>query len=130
MLVKRISLVSLLASLAVIAFSCAPSIIGSDGAVYSWGKLYAVSSRDMTGVYQATLNALASLELEVTEKAKDVFYAKVVARGADGKMITVRIEPGVGGVSDFSIKVGAGDKYRSSVIYEQIRRNLGFSVSK
>ena len=125
MLLKRILIVSVLAGLLLAGSGCAPSFVSSDAGVYSTTKLYAVTKGDLTRVYEATLAALEKLEIEVTDKAKDVFYAKVVAKGADGKSITVRIEPGVGDLTDFSIKVGAfGDEHRSRVIYEQIQRNL------
>lgn len=126
MLLKRILLVSVLAGLLLAGNGCAPSFVSSDAGVYSTTKLYAVTKSDITSVYKATLATLEKLEIEVITKAKDVFYAKVVARGADGKSITVRIKPGVGDLTDFSIKVGAfGDEHRSRMIYEQIQKNLG-----
>ena len=81
-------------------------------------------ARDLEGL-RDTVN-LEKLEIEVTDKAKDVFYAKVLAKGADGKRITIRIEPGANDLTNYSVKVGAfGDEHRSRVIYEQIQRNLG-----
>ena len=102
MLLKRILLVSVLAGLLLAGNGCAPSFVSSDAGVYSTTKLYAVTKSDITSVYKATLATLEKLEIEVITKAKDVFYAKVVARGADGKSITVRIKPGVGDLTDFS----------------------------
>ena len=128
MLFRRIFIVSVLACLVLTVCGCTPSIVSSDAGVYSGNTLYAVASRDLTSVYEATLNALAELEIEVTEKAKDVFYAKVIAKGADGKMITIRIKPGIGNLTDFSIKVGPfGNKEKSSIIYGRIKQNLGIS---
>jgi hypothetical protein len=95
------------------------------------GKLRAVSSRDLDSVYSATLAAMGELELDVKEKAKDVFSAKVVAKSADGKTIGVHIKPGSEGRTAFNIKVGAGgNKRRSKVIYEKIERNLAAGTSK
>jgi len=126
MLLKRILLVFVLAGLLLAGNGCAPSFVSSDAGVYSTGTLYAVTKGDITSVYGATLAAMEKLEIEVTDKAKDVFYAKVVARGADGKRITVRIKPGVGDLIDFNIRVGTlGDEHRSRMIYEQIQKNLG-----
>jgi len=131
MLAKRILRIFVLAGVMLAIFGCAPSLVGPDAGVYSTGKLYAVTSRDMNTVYQAALNALGYLEIEVTEKAKDFFYARVVAKGADGKTITIRIKPGIGELTNFSIKIGTvGDKHRSEVIYEQIRQNLGLDTAK
>ncbi|MBW7992385.1 MAG: DUF3568 family protein [Planctomycetes bacterium] len=104
-----------------------PNFIGTDAAVYSRGKLYAVDSQDMNSVYAATVTALKELEIEVIETAKDVFYAKVVGKIADGKTITIRMEPGVNNVTDLSIKASkflSGNEERARVIYTQIKLNL------
>ncbi|MFC1738671.1 DUF3568 family protein [Planctomycetota bacterium] len=125
MLVKNISLVFVLSGLVLAASSCAPSIVGTDAGVYSRCTLYAVASHDLTSMYNATLAALGELEIEVTDKAKDVFSAKVVAQGADGKNITIRLKP-EGDLTNLSIKVGLfGNKEKASVIYERIKQNLG-----
>ncbi len=124
MLVKQISIVFVLAGLVLAASGCAPSLVGTDAGAYSAGKLYAVASRDLTSMYNATLRALGELEIEVTKKAKDVFYAKVVAQGADGRTITIRLKP-EGNLTNLNIKVGPfGNKEKASVIYERIKRNL------
>jgi uncharacterized protein YceK len=128
MLVRRIWVVLVVAELVLVIGGCTPSIVSSDAGVYSTGRLYAVTSQDTTAVYDATLKAMEQLELDVSEAAKDVFYAKVVAKGADGKTITVRIKPKEGGGTDLRIGVGTmGDRNRSTVIYERIRQNLGLS---
>jgi len=125
MSVKRILLVSVFVSVILNFCGCRPYIIGADAGVYSGGRLYAVASRDLTSVYEATLKALGDLEIKVTQKAKDVFSARVVARGADDTMITVLIRPRPDNLTDLSIKVGPfGHKHRSRVIYEQIQQNL------
>ena len=122
---KTISLIFLAGILLVSVCGCAPTIVGTDAGVYSQTRLHAVVSKDITTVYEATLLSLDNLELSVTEKAKDVFYAKIVAKGADGKYITVRIEPAGDKSSKISIKVGAfGDQERSTIIYEQIKKSL------
>lgn len=108
------------------ASGCRPAIVSSDAGVYSTGTLYAVTSQDLTAAYEATLKACDQLELNVTESAKDVFYARVAAKGADGKRITVSLKPKEGGGTNLSIRVGTiGERYRSSALYEQIRQNLG-----
>ena len=102
-----------------------PNLIGTDAAVYSRGKLYAVSGQDLNSVYAATVAALKQLEIEVTEDSKDVFYAKVVGRVADGKTVTIRLEPGADNVTELRIKAGTfGNEDRSRVIYEKIQQNL------
>ena len=82
MLDKRILLGCVLGGLVLVVCSCAPSLVGTEGGVYSSRKLYAVTARDMTSVYQSAHKALETLEIEITDQAKDVFYAKVVAKRA------------------------------------------------
>jgi hypothetical protein len=104
-----------------------PNLIGTDAAVYSSGKLYAVASQDLNSVYAATVTALKQLEVEVIETAKDVFYAKVVGKIADGKTITIRMEPGANNITNITIKASkflSGNEERARVIYTQIKLNL------
>jgi hypothetical protein len=60
------------------------------------------------------------LEIEVTETAKDVFYAKVVGKVADGNTITIRLEPGADNITNLRIKASrfgneeAGKNWASS----------------
>jgi hypothetical protein len=102
-----------------------PTIIGTDAAVYSRGNLYAVSGHDMNAVYKATLITLKQLEIEVAEKNKDVFYAKVVGNIADGRTVTIRMEPGANKATELRIKTSKfGNEERSRVIYANIQQNL------
>jgi hypothetical protein len=133
MSIQRKCTVCVLAALMLAMCGCGrPQIIGSDAAVYSGGKLYAVADKDLNTVYVATLEAMRQLELEVTEKAKDIFIAKVVAKAADGKKITIWIEPGPDDSSKLSIRTGKilGEEDRSRVVYKQIQQNLGTGSGK
>jgi hypothetical protein len=128
MLAKRVLLVGVLVAMAAGVHGCrAPNIVGTDAAVYSGWTLYAVSSKDMAAVYEAAVAALGDLELNVTDKPKDVFSAKVSAKGADGKRVTVIIKPREDGTTDLRIKVGGpgGNEQRSRRIYQQIQKRLG-----
>ena len=126
MSIQRICTVFVLAGLMLAMCGCGrPNLIGTDAAVYSTGKLYAVSGKDLNSVYAATRAALQQLEIAVIETAKDVFYAKVVGRVADGKIITILLEPRADNVTELRIKAGAfGNEERSRVIYEKIQQNL------
>jgi len=126
MTVQRICLSLLLVGMAFAGWGCRPNIVGVDAGVYSATVLYATASADLTHVYDASVKALSDLEIEVTDKAKDVFSGKVIGRAADGKSIRITIKPKTDGVSELSIKVGTlGDEHRSRVIYDQIKKNLG-----
>ncbi len=104
-----------------------PKLIGTDAAVYSGGKLHAVSGEDVDWVYAATVTALQQLEIKITEAAKDVSHAKVVGRFTDGKTVTIRLETGAGNVTNFVIRISeflAGNEKRSRAIYEKIQQNI------
>ncbi|MHC4543959.1 MAG: DUF3568 family protein [Planctomycetota bacterium] len=126
MSIRGFSKLVVFAGLMLILSGCSkPTIIGADSAVYSSGKLYAVSSQDLNRVYAATLAAMKQLEIEVTEKNKDVFYAKVVGEVADGRTITIRMEPGADKGTDLRIQTSRfGNEERSRVIYKKIQENL------
>ncbi len=133
MSIQRMCTVCVLAGLMLAMCGCGrPNLIGTDAAVYSGGKLHAVAGQDMNTVYLATQKALKQLELEVVEQAKDVFIARIVAKAADGKKITIRIEPGPGDSSELEIKAGKifGEEDRARVIYKQIQQNLGTGSRK
>ncbi len=132
MSIRGILKVSVFACLMLAVCGCGrPNLIGTDAAVYSRGKLYAVSGQDMNSVYKATVAALQQLEIEVTETAKDVFYAKVVGKVADGKTVTIRLEPGADDITKLRIKAGTfGNEKRSQVIYKKIQQNLGTGSGK
>jgi hypothetical protein len=110
---------------------CAPTIVSTDAGVYQHGKLYAMASKDIDAVYQATLQAMDKLQVAVTDKAKDVFGAKVVAKSADNKIIAVKIKPTEGQKTQFEISVGAfGNEERSRKIYDEIIAALGMPKAK
>jgi hypothetical protein len=127
MSIRRFSNLVVIAFLMLTVCGCSrPNIVGTDAAVYSRGALYAVSGKDLNSVYAATVKALEQLEIEVTEKEKDVFYAKVVGEIADGMNVVVRMEPGDNNVTELSIKASTlGNEDRSRVIYKKIQEILG-----
>ncbi|MHC4691622.1 MAG: DUF3568 family protein [Planctomycetota bacterium] len=102
-----------------------PTLVGTDAAVYSRGSLYAVAGKDLDSVYAAALAAMKQLEIEVTEQNKDVFYAIVVGEIADGRTVTVRMQPGADNGTELRIKTSSfGNEERSRVIYKKIQDNL------
>lgn len=127
MSIRGFSKLVIFAGVMLIVCGCSkPTIIGTNAAVYSGGALYAVSGKDLNSVYNATVTALQQLEIEVVEKDKDVFYAKVVGKMADDMSVTVRIEPGADNKTELRIKTSKfGDEDRSRVIYDKIQQVLG-----
>ena len=127
--VKRVMLVCVLAGM-VLSVSCAPSIVTTDSGVYQHGRLYALSSKDMTAVHKAAVKAMEKFELKVIDEQKDVFYAKVTAKSADGKTVKVKIKP-EGEKTSFTVGVGTfGNEARSLMIYEEMQKQLGVKTGK
>jgi hypothetical protein len=107
------------------ATGCAPKIISADAGVFQNGTLYANSSSDIDSVYAATLQAMDKLQLQVTDKMKDVFAAKVVAKSADGKIVTVKIKPKTFKITQYEIHVSPfGNEERSQKIFDWITSTL------
>ena len=105
--------------------SCAPTMVATNMGVYRAGKLYSVSDMNIDAVYNATLQAMDMMELDVTHKAKDVFGARVEAESADGSDIIVNIKPLTDNKTQYSIRVGTfGNEERSRKIFTEIRNNL------
>jgi hypothetical protein len=124
MLTKRALLVFTEVVLAVSIIGCAPTImVGTDGGVYQCGKLYAVSDKSMDAVYEASLQAMDKLELKVTDKMKDVFGAKVVAKTSDDKRIVVTITPTKDKKTRYNI-CADGNAERSQTIFMEINKLL------
>jgi hypothetical protein len=131
MLAKKMLLICLEAAVIAGVIGCAPAIVSPDAGVYQNGKLYAMSSRDIDAVYTATLAAMDKLQLQVTEKMKDVFSAKVIAKSADGKIITVKMKPEPGNKTAYDIHVGAfGNEEMSRKIYDEIVAGIAIVKTK
>jgi hypothetical protein len=126
MTIRGFSRFVVFAGMMVVLCGCGrPTLVGTDAAVYSRGSLYAVAGKDLNSVYSATLAAMKQLEVEVTEKNKDVFYAKVIGKIADGRTVTVRLEPASEKSTELRIQTSTfGNEERSRVIYQKIQENL------
>ena len=118
MLMRKVLLICLEAAVIAGIVGCAPAIVSPDAGVYQNFKLYAMSSKDVD-------------QLQVTDKMKDVFSAKVIAKSADGKVISVRIKPEPGNKAAYDIKVGAfGNEEMSRKIYGEIVANIAAGKGK
>jgi hypothetical protein len=123
----------LLAALVGLSFAplgCSPNLVGENTAVYSMGRLHARLDRDMTAVYQASVTALEDMEVAVTENKKDVFAARVAGKTADGRNISIEIEPEGESSTLLTIRTGIiGDETesRARAVFDKIRDKLGMT---
>jgi hypothetical protein len=125
MTAKRAIIICLAAAIMVLA-GCTPSVISTDAGVFLNGTLYASSGQSLDSVYTATLQAMDRLQLQITDKGKDVFGGKVTAKSTDGKVISVKIEPTAQMRTKYTIHVSGllGDKERSQKIFDEIMHAL------
>lgn len=124
---KRVFVPLLLVGLAVLLQGCAVALVGAGAgtAIYATGDLKTVVSKDINSVYQATQKSLEQLQLRVTTKVKDALAAKIIARDAQDKKITIKFTSTTEDTTKLSIRVGLfGNETKSRLIYEQIQKNL------
>lgn len=125
---QLVFLILLFVGVAVSVQGCMIAAVGAGAAgtvAYIRGDLQTVESADIDAVYKAVLKAIDELELSITQKTKDAMTAKIVARDAQDKKITIKLGATVEGATKVSIRVGLfGNERKSRLIYEQIKEYL------
>ena len=125
---QLVFLILLFVGMAVSVQGCVVAAVGVGAAgtvAYIRGDLQTVESADIDAVYKAVLKAVDELELSITQKTKDAMTAKIVARDAQDKKITIKLGATVEGATKLSIRVGLfGNERKSRLIYEQIKEYL------
>jgi hypothetical protein len=121
----------LLALVALSAFywGCAAAIVGGAagaGAVmYSKGELKSTEKAELDEVYDAAIDALKSLDLEVISQDKDGLTAKLVAKEENGDNIDIKLEKVPNDLTEMKIRVGAfGNEDRARLIQQEIRERI------
>jgi len=123
----QIFLVLLLVSPVVLVEGCV--VVAAGGAAgtvaYIRGDLEAVEAKDIETVYKATEKAIEELGLVVSKKTKDALSAKIIARDAQDKKITIKLSATTEETTKLSIRIGMfGNETKSRLIYQKIRDNL------
>ncbi len=125
---EQVLLAALLVSAAFVLQGClAVAAIGAGAGTVAYvrGDLEVTESAKLDAVYRATEKAVTKLELNVTSKTKDALSAKVIARDAQDKKITIRLTATAEGSTTISIRIGLfGNEAKSRIIYDKIRKNL------
>ena len=125
---KQVYLMLLVAGGAGMIQGCMVAVVGAGAAgtvAYVTGELQAVSAEEIDVVYKAAVKAMEELELAVTQKSKDAMSAKIVARDAQDKKITVKLAATEEGTTKISVRVGLfGNETKSRLIYEQIKKGF------
>jgi uncharacterized protein DUF3568 len=98
---------------------------GAAGAVYVMGKLKDELSYGMPVVHQATVDALADLELKVLEDKVDKLSAHVESEFADGEHVWIDLDSLSDTRTGLTIRVSVtGNEVRARKIYDAIKRHL------
>lgn len=123
----QIFLALLLVSPVVLVEGCV--VVAAGGAAgtvaYIRGDLEAVEAKDIETVYKATEKAIEELGLVVSKKTKDALSAKIIARDAQDKKITIKLSATTEETTKLSIRVGMfGKETKSRLIYQKIHDNL------
>jgi len=124
---REIILTALYLSIAVLLQGCVVAAIGAGAGTvaYMKGDLEAVEAKDIDTVYAATKKAVEQLDLSVSQDTKDALSAKIVARDAQDKKVTINLKSTTEDTTKISIRVGTfGSETKSRLIHDQIRKNL------
>lgn len=100
---------------------------GSIGVIaYANGELLTTERIALGDAWEATLQAVETLELRVEQKPKDGLSGQVTARTADGTKVTIKLTRQSAELTDLSIRVGVfGDRAKSQQILAEIKSQGG-----
>ncbi|MBN1793962.1 MAG: DUF3568 family protein [Candidatus Omnitrophica bacterium] len=129
-MVQRIFKILFIGVFAIHTAGCAAAVVGTAAAaagtgVWAYGRLHKDIDASLTQVYEATLKALAELELEPTEDRKDRLTARIRTEFADGANVWIDLDAITANATKMVIRVGVmGDRGRSQQILEKTEDNL------
>ena len=126
---KRNFIILALLSASIRFSGCSPKILSPDTGVYHLGTLYANSSRSVTAVYEAGLNAISKFEFKLVKKSKDLFYAELFSISADKKNITIKIQKKSDTRTDYQIVHESLNKKISVAIFKEMQKSLNVKRS-
>jgi len=125
---NRVAILLLVLSATASASGCvavaAGAAAGVAGVAYARGDLERSYPYPMDVVWEASLSALAEVEMEITSADKDQLTAEIKARSATGKRITIKLKSD-GQVTDLDLRVNVfGDADLSETILVRIEAYL------
>src|SRR3989304_3142619 len=98
---------------------------GGTGVAYAKGELEQVHAAPYGRVWDATLRALRTLNIAVSDTQKDQINAKGVGARADGTAVVVSVRPVTKDSTSVRVRIGnSGDRPASERIQGQIAVNL------
>ena len=124
---RQVFLILLLVGTAAVIQGCVVAAVGAGAGTVAYirGDLEAVESKNLDTVYNATEEAIGELGLTITKKTKDAMSAVIIARDAQDKKTTIKLNATAEGATKLSIRIGMfGNETKSRLIYQKIRDNL------
>jgi len=128
---KELVWVLALAGVCTLGAGCAAVLVGGGVAAgagtvaYLRGELRAVESAPLDRVWEASQAAMKDLQFAVTTKQKDALSARLIARTALDKQVTINLAKQGDKVTEIRIRVGFwGDESLSRLVLEKIKLRL------
>ncbi len=106
------------------------AVAGAGMVAYARGELSAVEEADLDRVWAAAQGAMDDLDFVIQSRITTAGSAKLIARGAGSRRVTVAVKTRVGNLTEISVRVGYfGDEPLSRLILQKIRRRLDLAAS-
>ncbi len=106
------------------------AVAGAGMVAYAKGELTAAEEADLDRVWAAAQGAMDDLDFVIQSRLTSAGSAKLIARGAGSRRVTVAVERRVGNLTEISVRVGYfGDEPLSRLILQKIRRRLDLATS-
>ncbi len=106
------------------------AVAGAGIVAYAKGELTAAETADLDRVWAAAQGAMDDLDFVIESRLTTAGSAKLIARGAGSRRVTVTVERRVGSLTDITVRVGYfGDEPLSRLILQKIRRRLDLAAS-
>ncbi len=106
------------------------AVAGAGMVAYAKGELTAAETADLDRVWAAAQGAMDDLDFVIESRLTTAGSAKLIARGAGSRRVTVTVERRVGSLTDITVRVGYfGDEPLSRLILQKIRRRLDLAAS-
>ncbi len=106
------------------------AIAGAGMVAYAKGELIAVEDADLDRVWAAAQGAMDDLDFVIESRLTTAGSAKLVARGAGSRRVTMVVRRRVGNLTEIFVRVGYfGDEPLSRLILPKILRRLDLAAS-
>ncbi len=105
------------------------AVAGAGMVAYAKGELPTAEDVDLDRAWEAALGAMDDLDFTITSRYLTATSAKLVARGAGSRRVTVAVERRVGGLTDIHVRVGFfGDEALSRLILDKMRERMNLRI--